>query len=199
MKFLKFAIVPCLACWLLASASGEGGYDLEKISTNDGRVYRDILVVEADRHGLMFRHRDGIAKVDYEFLSRNLRMLYEPVSEVEEKGEGGSADSDSPDGEGDGEGDGRAGEAGIAEEAGSWTVTLRSRTIVAVPRAAGWRSGCRPCGAGAVTWRRHWPRYHPAHALAGPICREAVVRDFLYTTGLLARPPGVTVRRLGRW
>lgn len=51
--------------------------DLEEIKTLTGKRYVAIEVLEADEYGLMFRHRRGIAKVNFSKLSTGLRMLYE--------------------------------------------------------------------------------------------------------------------------
>jgi len=59
---------------LSASASG-----LEQIQTRHGALYREVEVLDADRHGLLFRHARGIAKLPFDELSDHLRLLYKPV------------------------------------------------------------------------------------------------------------------------
>ncbi len=62
--------------------SPEDDFDMDSIKAFDGRVYENILILSGDEHGLMFRHSRGIAKIPFRQLSRNYRMLCEPVADV---------------------------------------------------------------------------------------------------------------------
>ena len=160
--------------------SDEGDFDLDLIKALDGQVYENILILSGDEHGLMFRHSRGIAKIPFRLLSMNLRMLYEPVADVAAGG---------------------AEEAGVEEMTDDGTetevvelplpTTLQTSTRFSAP--LWWARGAmtQMPRSKMAPWPSHWPRYHPAHALAYPDYRELAVRDFLYTTGLAPRPAGV--------
>lgn len=153
-------------------------YDLEKITTTEGKEYREILVIESDEHGLTFRHRHGISKLLFSSLPTNLRMLYEGTVPLEAPEE--VADTE---------------EAVVADSGGpeldSLVFTVRTRVYPPMNRGGYGVNGCSPVG-----WPSAWPRYNPALLLANPYCREWATRDFLYTSGLLRKPPGVFTYRL---
>lgn len=175
MNFIIFArklVLALIVSFLFANVAQ--AFDFEKIATKDGPVYREVFIVDVDNNGMMFRHADGIAKVRFEQLPMNLRMLYEPADdgaeltvEPEEKNVEPTSEKARP----------------------VFYVTLQ-QPVRYVPVYQYYQ----PCYQQA--WPRHWPRYHPAHAYARPACRAAVVQDFLYTTGLQPKPPGVVTRRL---
>ncbi|MEX2577607.1 MAG: hypothetical protein WD342_01005 [Verrucomicrobiales bacterium] len=172
MKFLNFAIPLWFGLGVFAAQGDDGIHDFEKLSTTEGTVYREILVVDADGHGLLFRHRDGIAKLPFASLPTNLRMLYETVEPVEE-----------------------VPEEAASEGAGDFSLvfTVRTRVYPQAFAASPWAGGCAP-----VPWKSHWPRYHPVHSLVNPYCRELATRDFLYSAGLLPTPLGVATFPLPR-
>ena len=184
MNAIKYTLIYgfLLSGFLIEGIAGEVvSYDLEKIVTLRGRTYRDILILSSDVHGLLFRHRDGIAKLDFRELSQGIRGMYEPVEDgsqeeepMEELSEGGGLLSDE------------------AEPEVQIDLITRNRVRAALPlcRFAG------PCANPPVYCPSYWPRYHASHALVNPRCRAAVLRDFLYTSGLLPLPPGVRVVRL---
>lgn len=142
------------------SSADETGYDHDQITTQEGRVYREVFVVEADGSGLMFRHRDGIAKVRYSSLSEGLRMLYEPVGDIEETPEEAAP--------------GQQGTAAIPV----W-IEVRTRVWLR-PAECLWE--CR-----APAWPTHWANHAWLHRLSDPWYRELAVRDFLLTSGLMSR------------
>lgn len=173
MKILTGATIFLLCCSVGTEVAKS--FDFESLTTTADRHYQEVFVLESDQHGLTFRHRYGIAKVPFGELSMNLRMLYEPVGEV---GDPGAPDLDAESTE------------VFLEEPDYAIATVR--TTITAP--LWWWQGAltqmpRPCPP--VVWPSHWPRYHPAHALAVPAYRELAVRDFLYTTGLAPRPCGV--------
>lgn len=175
MKFLTFAIILSLFAMVPCGFSQDGDFDLDSIKTLDGKRYFVILILDADEYGMTFRHRDGIAKLPFRLLSMNLRMLYEPVADVEEASNGEEVDEEE--------------EIIVLNEDASIQVRASSRVTAPVYWLRGAYSQMpRPQMA---PWPSHWPRYHPAHALAYPAYRELAVRDFLYTTGLAERPPGI--------
>lgn len=198
MKVLRFAIF-LLAVLGVGAVSGDDAlYDFEQLTTENGKVYRSIFVLGSDSHGLLFRHEEGIAKIDFEQLSMSLRMLYEPVESPPVEpfpAEGEAADRK------DAGAEAETGQSASASSAGvDWlrgaTVTLTARNRVSVPwRAYGTFCGTA-CGPLRHSWPQHWPRYQPALRLAIPSCRAAAVEDFLITTGLVPRPPGVNTYRL---
>ena len=209
MRVFKFALISGI--WLVAGlmlgrADDSGAYDLDQIVSRYGRTYHDIFVVNSDEHGLLFRHRDGIAKLSFSELSDNLRELFQPVVEMDDSVEDEEAIADEPQ------------ESGglVAPTASTPTrrnsdfqidIVQRNRVYLNPARQ---QSGYHPapyhyqpyhpygnCGAQPpVYWPNHWPRYRRAHALVNPYHRAAVLQDFLYTTGLLPLPPGVNVVRL---
>lgn len=180
MNFLTLAIPMVLLGSMSLSGASEP-YDLERIRTIEGKEYRGILILEADQYGLSFRHDGGIAKLPFSSLSENLRMLYEVV-------------------------DGAPGEAEVetalpAETTAEATppnvslpspVLLLARSRVIVPSPVLYLGGGY-LAADQVPWPAWWPRYDPVHKLTNPYIRELAVRDFLYSSGLLRTPPGISV------
>lgn len=182
---MKILIVAIFLALSFSGFAQDGDFDLEKISTVEGREYRDILIVDSDEHGLLFRHRQGIAKLPFASLPTNLRMLYEVAAPVETVEEGEKVEeTESEDSE----------KAKSAANFYPLTFTVRTRTYPKSPV-----DSCGPgpgSGCGPFLWPSHWPRFRPAHHLVNPYCRELAVRDFLYTSGLLPKPPGVFTYRL---
>lgn len=180
MKFLIPVVILPLLVGGTRGLSDESVFDFERIALEGGRVYREVLVIEGDRHGLLFRHRDGIAKVPYSELSTNLRMLYEPVGDLpsaedaEEEEIGGFEEA--------GKGDDAGGDSG------AYVITAQARNRVSVPLS--W-IGSGPVVPWALPlgylpeyrapWRAHWGPYPLALSLANPRYRELAVRDFLQT------------------
>lgn len=155
------------------------------MNTENGRVYRDILILDSDRHGLLFRHEKGIAKFNYDQLSMNLRMLYEPVGEIAEESTVPEAEESPPGG------------LAFPDKDLSFTLTVRSRIVSPWLPWQGDPGFCRSrCSECRRAWPQHGSRYHRALRLAIPECRAFAVDDFLITTGLVPRPPGVMTYRL---
>jgi hypothetical protein len=161
--------------------------DLEEIKTLTGKRYEAIEILGADAYGLMFRHREGIAKVNFSELSTGLRMLYEGGDLV------GVAKADST------EPVQAVGVVNATQDSpGVFVPILNFRLQIqrGGGAASGCAVGCSPCAG--FPWRSYWPRYQTAHALVRPDCRALVLKDFLYTTGLQPRPCGVVTRSLPR-
>lgn len=174
MKLLIAAIFAILLVGPVGSRAEEGEFDLEKIQTEQGRIYHEILILGADRHGLTFRHREGIAKIEFSSLSANIRMLYE-VTDEDPGAASGELDEDPPAAEPEHPG-------AVVDE--NRVLTLYHRLTLYTP-VNGWPS-CLPCQDG-ITWRSSWPRYQPAHQLVFSCYRERTVRDFLVLSGLSGR------------
>ncbi len=85
MKFLKFAPLLLSVTLSVDGLGQDGGYDHERLTTLRGRAYYEVFVIGSDANGLTFRHRDGIAKVEFGQLSEAYRMLYEAVAELPEE------------------------------------------------------------------------------------------------------------------
>lgn len=202
MRFLNFAAL--LMAGMLAAtglAADEGGFDFESLEVASGSVYREVLILDADEHGLMFRHRGGIAKLPFSQFSENLRMLYEPVAAVPELADA-APDEESRGEDGVPVGQARDRESGETSPAfdSAWpeSISLTARARVEVSPGTIWTGGFRgDPRAGLATWPRYrapwrpaWGRYPRSLSLANPFYRELVVRDFLITTGLIPAPPG---------
>ncbi len=171
MRFLIAAISVVLLFVTAESRANDGDFDLEKIQTTHGRIYRDILILGADHHGLTFRHREGIAKVEFPALSENVRMLYEVTEEIPASDEVESGQATDP-----------AGPAGTNPAgAENHVLTVYHRLTLYAPIED--RFAYRPCQE-AIYWPSSWPQYHPAHRLTIPYYRERSVRDFLILSGL---------------
>ena len=162
-------------CAVVLLPFGAGAYDHESLTTEQGRVYHEIFVIEADAHGLTFRHRDGVAKLGFESLSPAYRMLYEtmedlPATEPVREEEDGIG----PDG-------GDPGAPGAF--AGDWLDFVEDEPILL---HVGSRIAIRrplPCQP-VVPWYSWWPRQYGQHPLAHPLGRERAVREFLLLSGL---------------
>ena len=181
MKLLKFAILVIVAMAAPGVRGEEGGFDHERLTTIDGRTYHEVFVIGSDGNGLTFRHRNGIAKVGFGQLSEGYRMLYEAVAELPEAAPGGaSADPG----------------AETAPEA-DWVETLdeepfvllaRNRTVIELPATWQWLGGGVDPHWLAPAWPVWWSDHSRVHRITHPLYRELVVREFLYTSGLLPWP-----------
>jgi len=172
------------------SASAPG---LQQIQTRHGTLYSEVEILDADRHGLLFRHARGIAKLPFDELSENLRLRYKPVEGTPEAsavdGSAGGADKSpvsSP------PGDGFPGEPGTpsakaeGEErdetvAGSTDGGLGPHSIHLVARVR-WHVQMPLPGPSRIFWQSHWPRrplspfddFHPT-----PVNRAAALHALL--------------------
>ena len=172
MRFLIFCVIVTFP--LLAQAlPGEGGFDHEQLTTVEGRVFQDIFVVGTDASGLTFRHRRGIAKVPFTSLPVAYRMLYESVETpaVDEAQEMDSVVS------------GSGGKDWLDRlDAGPVVLTARNRVQWVLP--GGYLRGIA-CGPPVPAWRNGWVDHAWTHRLSTPLWRGAVVRDFLWLSGLM--------------
>lgn len=185
MNFLKLATVVFILGFLQFGNSQEADFDLEKIVTTSGKIYREIIILGSDDYGLTFRHRGGIAKERFSSLSTNLRMLYEVVGDpVEAKIADLPAKTE--------------GEPVPSSPALPPIVfTVRTRVNIVHPAL---QLGGGYGSPDASQWPSWWARYYPVHHLTNPYQRELAVRDFLYSSGLLPTPCGIRTYRLpGRY
>ena len=194
MNFLIVAVFGMILSVPRFCEANGGGYDLAQIKTVHGKVYREIYILEADSYGLTFRHRDGIAKVVFPSLPANLRMLYETTEEL------GEVESDNEKGELEKTEDIAPQETdpiGVTRPGnfGSVPLVFTVRNRVTIPSSALWLGGGY-LNAGRMGWPGRWHRYGAVHELANPYYRELVVRDFLYSSGLISKPPGISTYRI---
>lgn len=203
MRFIiKKGIFPFLLLGFLLTASAEEQVspDFDNLKTIHGREYRDIFILNADDNGLLFRHQAGIAKLAFTELSYSLRELFEPSPDQQ-------VEADVPDSE-------------ASEQPQTLNIQIVQRPVYQVapvsqlpvwsPCASNYGYATpwnynpnslhnaiyRPHLMRPRTWPSHWSRWHHGHALVNPYHRAAVTQDFLYTTGLVPRPPGVNITRL---
>jgi len=177
MNFLKFVILGT-AFSILSSSQGEDVvYDHERLKTTDGKTYHEISVIGSDTMGLTFRHREGIAKVDFTALSEAFRMLYEGVEDLPE----GVAET--------------AKEADPVQLNGiapfgdrPTTLVARNRLFVEFPYSFWQIGGGINHDRRVPAWPGWWPDHERIHRLTHPLYRELAVRDFLLSSGLLPYP-----------
>ena len=164
----------------------------EDLMTLDGRRFFRVRLVKVDPNGLLFRHRDGVAKVTFNDLSEDFREYYgydeTRARDFERRHSGAPSDAAVP--------APKPMPASEVKAEPEIVVTYRTRTFIPVrfedPYACA-RSAC-----GGVPWYSHWARFDPRLAYARFPCRQLAERDFLISSGIVPAPPGVTVRRL-RW
>ncbi len=157
------------------------------LRTRQGKVYFAIEVVQVDPNGLLFRHRNGTGKVLFTDLSSELQTHYGYDPGSAETFENGRPEV-------------RA--AADAADAPSPPTVLTFRVRTTLPRVAPspavlWAPVL--CGHPAelgLRWPSHWSRFHHGHAYASFPWRQLAERDFLISSGLVPRPPGVRTWRL---
>lgn len=162
----------------------EPSHAYRALRTLDGREFLEVRIVQVDPGGLLFRHRGGAGKVLFSDLSSEWGERYGFQESAAEALEAGRPELKL------GENLARPAEGAVAQMP-PLTFTYRVRTVlppILVHSASG-------CGA-AHPWLRHWGRFHPGLAYARFPCRQAAERDFLITSGILPRPPGVPAWRL---
>ena len=174
MKILSLA----LAGLLIGSVCSVSAVDLDKLTTSYGKTYRNVEILDADQYGLMFRHRDGIAKESFGFLSKNIQATFAPAVEPPNKkgGKGKKAQQAAPVGQ-------------------PWEITLTWRMRQPIVQQCPLHSlpaypyhhpaYFHPYHPNPWTWPSHWHRFHPAHYLTNPHYRALATRNFLHHTGLL--------------
>lgn len=182
MNFLKIAAFFCLMMSAMLCWGQEEGYDHESLTTVEGKVYKNIFIVEADSFGLTFRHRDGIAKLPFSSLSESYRMLYETDDETlgtEVDFTTGAEDWAAPVGTSQGAVHVAGPENLLPTSGPSFVITWY---FPRADHACG--VGCCPSAHGFIPYPlRTWPQ-----SLAVPAYREAAVRNFLIESGLIEWP-----------
>jgi hypothetical protein len=179
MKILKCAII-FVAIWA-SHLCFSGDYDIAKITTKNGMVYTAVDIISSDKNGLLFRHSGGIAKENFSNLSNNIRDMFLPIEDVPAVTR---IEIEEP-----------PVEAPLVDKASQSTreVYIPDLTLTLIIRkpASGYPRSFCDMHPNPGNWPSHWHRFHPAHYLTNPVCRAAVTRNFLETTGLLPRPCGV--------
>jgi hypothetical protein len=146
--------------------------DIPVLETTDGYTYFEIEVLRVDPKGLTFRHSRGLAKIVFDDLSQALRERfgYDPVAASEFTKPKPKSQSKPP--------------------------KKRARpvnTIVIVRRP---QLQFGPCGSSHLALNRGQQMLPYPLSLSQYPNRRLAELDFLYTTGLLPRPPGIVVRRI---
>ncbi len=179
MKNIKIAIFVLMVVGVCRETPG---FELESLTTVRGKEYRDIEILDADRHGLLFRHRDGIAKESFAFLSQAIGDMFRPVEALQGEAVEPAA------------GEGEEATAGEIDAAWQLTWTVRQRVFFPAQPPCGNPRECR-LHPHPGNWPSWWHRFRCANYLTNPLCRELALRDFLITTGLRPRPAGVKTYR----
>jgi len=147
------------------------------IETGDGRRFVDCTVLKADGIGLYFRHRKGIARVLYDDLSADLLAKLEPLPEADETGGKEVLTAESPH---------AATDPSAGRANGEFRLVFSQRVVIGVPGHLLYHP-VYGCPAGGLV---------DAHRYSHFGWRQAAERDFLITSGILPRPPGVITRRV---
>lgn len=174
-SFADNAVAVVMAAVMVAVVSQSvSARDLE---TADGRRFADCTVLKADQLGLYFRHENGIARVLYEDLSEELLAALEPLPEVEDElplridaGRAPAVDL--------------AADDSNAQAVGEFSLVFWQQINYQVPSQSIY---C--CPSGGVAGLHRYSHFG---------CRQLAELDFLITSGILPRPPGVVTRRLPR-
>lgn len=197
-NFQKFGLI-LGSVFALALGAKAGGGDSERtlrvLETLDGRVFDDVAIDSVDPNGLLFRHRDGIAKIRFANLNPAIREAYGFTEEDALAFETGrtiteivAAPNSAPP------------QACQAAGVSPLVLSFRIRTTfpTASPACANYGFGPMGCGASLAQfpWASHWNRFHPGLAYSRFPCRQLAERDFLLSSGILTRPPGVWSWRL---
>ena len=180
-KILKF-----IAALLISFVLGIGGSaaDDSVLETLSGRTYYGVKVVKIDPNGVLFRHRDGAAKVTFDDMNPEIREYLGLDARKAAAFEKAHRPSKS--------------RPASKKKAGVQPidVVLTVRTTVRLPVTDHFARSRAACGG--VPWFSHWARFHPGLAYAHFPCRQQAERDFLISSGILPTPPGVRVVRLPR-
>lgn len=162
--------------------------------TLNGRSFHDVTIVGIDPNGILFKHANGAGKVRFEELSPEIRNHFGYDPEAAAVFEGRALRNPVP----------QNPAGAVAGQGGITPVTFTFRTRVALPSRTSsyggypWSlTGCGPALANYY-WPYQWGRWHPGLAYTRFPCRQAAERDFLISTGILPRPPGIRTWRYWR-
>lgn len=169
LRITAFLIVLPLH-WLWADDPGEDFGQIGQLTTANGDRFTKVEIIQVDPNGLIFRHSRGMAKIVFEDLSPALRERfgYNPESAAEFT---------------------KPPEPKPKPVVRAGRRNVRTIVVLQPPRPA---PICQPISI-PVCWG-NFPRY--PHSLAFAPYRSPVELDFLYTTGIFPRPPGVHVHRI---
>ena len=177
------------------AGGGDSGRALEVLETLDGRVFHDVAIDSVDPNGLLFRHRDGIAKIRFTNLKPAIREAWGFTEDEARAFETGGSKAGIVVEE-------NAGASPTSRAAGNSPLVFSFRIRTTFPIVSPFRGnrGCGPadCGASLASfpWAAHWSRFHPGLAYSQFPCRQLAERDFLLSAGILPHPPGAWTRRL---
>jgi hypothetical protein len=68
-----FAIAVALSFTTPSRAAEKPPEKMKQLKTASGKVYQDVVIVSRDPHGILFRHKNGAAKISYEQLPEAIR------------------------------------------------------------------------------------------------------------------------------
>lgn len=66
----------CVYSFVVLMAAGTGGYAAQSLKTTTGRSFSDVRVLQVDPNGVTIRHKDGVAKVLFDDLSKSDRQKF---------------------------------------------------------------------------------------------------------------------------
>lgn len=158
---------------LFADDPGSFGH-LAELRTNDGKQYQTVEIIKIDPNGVIFRHSKGIAKVVFPDLNPALqeRFGYDPAAAEAfvEKGK----------------------DANRATNQQTRSKRPTQAVVIVAKPARSTKLGI--CQTNQLVGL--FPQLPYPLRLAQYPYRRLAELDFLYTTGLVPRPPGVRVHRL---
>lgn len=174
-------IIECAAFGLLAvgmSVLDCEAFDFGSLTTTRGHQYHEIEILSADEDGLLFRHRDGIAKESFSRLSAGVREMYQPIADVPVPSSETTTDTGKETFQHE---EPISGLEKVALEDLVLTVWVRYTFPTSPPNRETAKCHLHP---NPQTWPSHWHRFHPAHYLTNPVCRARAVKNFLRYNGL---------------
>tara|TARA_R110002096_G_scaffold85802_17_gene197897 strand:+ start:105 stop:707 length:603 start_codon:yes stop_codon:yes gene_type:complete len=181
MRFLNFAAI--LGLLLFAgSVRGDGPQpDFDWLATTKGDVYREVIVIKGDQYGLIFRHQDGISKIDYAWLPPQLKDAYAPIPSPENLIADTKFDGFQVSGDED------------EYSSQDLQVTLRRRFTFPANwlTSYSWPNSYVGSGYDFSAGRACLFGHRPAHAFVTPYWRELAIQDLLHSSGLISRPWGI--------
>ncbi len=182
MKRIKNAII--LSQMVLSFAAYSQGYNLEKLTTKDGKIYQEVQIINSDKEGLLFRHKDGIIKESFAFLTPDIREMFAPIAQVPHAIEVDLSESMAIQ-------DHEETPPKVQLPEIVFTFVIRRPVCTSAPHF------CR-MHRSPKNWPTQWHRFNDAHLLTDPVFRASVTRNFLLATQLLPEPCGAILHPSSR-
>lgn len=180
-KFLKIVLILVVTGGLnLVAADRSGGSSV--LRTTDGRVFYVTELVKVDPNGLLFRHRNGIAKVTFDRLDAAMRKEFGYNAAEAQKFEQAHKKARVKTRERD---ENIAAASSEPELILEIKTTTRTRVPKAVPPYCGDSRTLPFAYYPMAPWYSHWSRYQPAHILATYPYRHWAQHDLLRHSGFL--------------